>query len=191
MTSLTPTHSGALANVTLPETKQSGEYRPLAWQVKEDSFGYPSVYETNENGGAGDLVCHAFSNHVDLIARAPDLLAENERLREALRRVAARTRDYDTLSMIDLALDPKQTALARARTALSEQEGEPEKDVGREGAFRAGYRAGFDAAKHPFHMPVADAAFAFFSEQERGPAKRFNFLGPRRPGEPASEQEGK
>lgn len=45
--------------------------------------------------------------------------ARIEALKETLRRVAARTRDYDTLSIIELALDPEQKALRRARAAIT------------------------------------------------------------------------
>lgn len=51
----------------------SGEYEPLKWQLVRDDLGYGEIYETNEDGGPGDLVAHVFGDHEHLIATAPRL----------------------------------------------------------------------------------------------------------------------
>jgi hypothetical protein len=51
----------------------TGAYEPLKWQLVRDSLGYGEVYETNEDGGTGDLVASVYSDHEHLIANAPRL----------------------------------------------------------------------------------------------------------------------
>ena len=58
----------------------SAFYDVGAWQIKEDGFGYPSIYGTDEDGNPGDLVAHTFAGHEHVIAAAPDLLAALERM---------------------------------------------------------------------------------------------------------------
>ncbi len=55
----------------------TGEYQSDVWQIVTDTLGYESIYETNEDGGPGDLVAHVFGDNAALIVAAP-------RLRKAL-----------------------------------------------------------------------------------------------------------
>lgn len=52
-----------------------GQYQPLVWQIVTDKLGYPSIYETDEDGKPGDLVADVFGEHANLMVSAPDLLA--------------------------------------------------------------------------------------------------------------------
>lgn len=55
-----------------------GEYRADLWQVAADKLGHQSIYETNEDGGPGDLVAQVYGDRAALIAATPELLEELE-----------------------------------------------------------------------------------------------------------------
>lgn len=50
----------------------AGEYQARKWQIVTDHLGYENVYETNEDGGPGDLVAEAYGD-ARLIAASPAL----------------------------------------------------------------------------------------------------------------------
>jgi hypothetical protein len=82
----------------------TGEYEPLKWQLVRDSLGYGEIYETNEDGGPGDLVASVYADHEHLIANAP-------RLRSAL---------IQLLSIAGTPITAAQEAIiAEARNALA------------------------------------------------------------------------
>ena len=90
----------------------SAPYDVGAWQIKEDGFGYPSIYGTDEDGNPGDLVAHTFADHERLIVCAPAMLAALYQYRDDLRYPPAPDSVKRRLAMIE-ALIAKATIPAR------------------------------------------------------------------------------
>lgn len=79
----------------------------LPWQIKVDVLGYPSIYGTNEDGDAGDLIAHTFADHEHLIAAAPAML-------EALYQYESDLRHPPTGDSVERRLERVRSVIAKA-----------------------------------------------------------------------------
>lgn len=92
-----------------------GEYQPLVWQIVTDDFGFQALHETNEDGGAGDLIALIYNDdHSALLLNAPRLLLALGQL----------------IAIAGTPITARQEAVfAEARAALALARNTPERDA--------------------------------------------------------------